>query len=262
MEGPSLFLAKEQLKPFRKKVVLSALGNTSIEKSRFEGHIVKDIFSWGKHLLFQFDGFALKVHFLLFGTFSAVVEGKSVTGDYKTTRVPRLALTFENGQISMYNCSVKIIEHPTLKTTYDYAADIMSPTWNSVLAYRKMKKFPDEEIGDVLLDQDIFGGVGNIIKNEILSLARTNAKQKLRDLSPHGRKHILALARSFSLQFYKWRRKFVLRLNLKIHRKGVCPHCGGKVTHQKTGKRHRWSHYCPVCQKLRAHTPKHEHGMT
>ena len=194
----------------------------------------------------------------MFGTFSAVVEGKSVTGDYKKTRVPRLALTFENGQIGMYNCSVKIIEHPTLKTTYDYATDIMSPTWNRALAYRKMKKFPEEEIGDVLLDQDIFGGVGNIIKNEILSLARINATETVRDLSPQKRKKVIALARSFSLQFYKWRKTFVLRLNLKIHRKGVCPHCGGKVTHQKTGKRHRWSHYCFVCQKLRVYKPLRE----
>jgi endonuclease VIII len=251
MEGPSLFLAKEQLKPFKKKVVLRASGNTTIEKGRLEGQVVRDIFSWGKYLLFQFGGFALKVHFLLFGTFSAVVEGKSVTGDYKKTRVPRLALTFENGQIKMYNCSVKITEHPRVKTTYDFAADIMSPTWDNALAYGKIKKFPDDEIGDVLLDQDIFGGVGNIIKNETLSLARINAEEKVRNLSSQKRKNILALARSFSMQFYKWRKQFVLRRNLKIHRQGVCPHCGGKVTHKKTGKRHRWSHYCPVCQNLR-----------
>ena len=262
MEGPSLFLAKEQLRPFKKHMVVRVSGNTRIDKSRFEGRIVKDIFSWGKHLLFQFDGFALKVHILMFGTFNAMVEGKSITGDYKKTRAPRLALTFENGQIEMYNCSVKIIEHARLKATYDYAADIMSPTWNSALAYRKMKTFPDEEIGDVLLDQDIFGGVGNIINNEILSLARTHAKQQVRDLLPQRRKNILALARSFSIQFYKWRKQFVLRRNLKIHRKGVCPHCGGKVTHQKTGKRHRWNHYCPVCQKLRVRTPKRAHVMT
>ncbi len=251
MEGPSLFLAKEQLRPFKKRVVLSVSGNTTIEKGRFEGHIVKDIFSWGKHLLFQFDGFALRVHFLLFGTFSAVVERKSVTGDYKKARVPRLTLTFQNGRIDLYNCSVKIIEHPSVKTTYNFEADIMSRIWNSALAYEKLKKFADDEIGDVLLDQTIFGGVGNIIKNEVLSLARVNAKERVRDLSPQTRKNIVALARSFSRQFYRWRKRFVLRRNLKIHRKGVCPHCGGKVTHTKTGKRHRWSHYCPVCQKIR-----------
>ena len=258
MEGPLLFLAKEQLTPFKKKMVVGVSGNTTIDKSRFEGRIVKDIFSWGKHLLFQFDGFALKVHFLMFGTFSAWVEGKSITGDYRKARVPRLALTFDNGQIETYSCSVKIIEHARLKTTYDYAADIMSPTWDRALAYGKMKTVPDEQIGDVLLDQSIFGGVGNIIKNEILSLARINAIKTVRDLSPQKRKQVIALARSFSLQFYKWRKNLVLRRNLKIHRKGICPHCGGKVTHKKTGKRHRWSHYCPVCQKLRVCKPSRE----
>lgn len=258
MEGPSLFLAKEQLKPFKKQIVVSVSGNTRIDKGRFEGQTVKDIFSWGKHLLFQFDGFALKVHFLMFGTFSAVVEGKSVTGDYKPTRVARLAFAFKKGQIKMYNCSVIIIEHARLKTTYDYAADIMSPTWDSARAYGKMKKCPDAEIGDVLLDQLIFGGVGNIIKNEILSLARIHAKERVRDLSPERRKNIIAFARSFSMQFYKWRKQFALRRNLKIHRKGTCPHCGGKVTHERTGQRNRWSHYCPVCQKL---SPKTKIGV-
>jgi endonuclease VIII len=248
LEGPSLFLAKEQLTPFKKKTVISVSGNTRIDKSRFEGRVVKDIFSWGKHLLFQFDGFALKVHFLMFGTFSACVEGTSITGDYKKARVPRLVLAFENGQIEMYSCSVKIIEHARVKTTYDYAADIMSPTWDSALAYGKMKRCLGEEIGDVLLDQNIFGGVGNIIKNEILSLARIRATETVRDLSLQQRKKLIALARSFSRQFYKWRKKFVLRRNLKIHGKGLCPHCGGKVTHEKTGKRHRWSHFCPICQ--------------
>ena len=65
MEGPSLFLAKEQLKPFKNKIVLGVSANTGIDKCRFEGRIVKDIFSWGKHVLLQFDGFALKVHFLM-----------------------------------------------------------------------------------------------------------------------------------------------------------------------------------------------------
>ncbi len=252
MEGPSLVLAKEQLRPFKKQIVVSASGNTRIDKARFEGQTVKDIFTWGKHLLFQFDGFALKVHFLMFGAFRAVVKGKSVTGDYKPTGITRLAFAFENGQIEMYNCSVKIIEHARLKTTYDYSADIMSPSWNSLLAYKKMKQSLDAEIGDVLLDQHIFGGVGNIIKNEILSLARLNAKETVRDLSPQERRKLIALARSFSKQFYKWRKQFVLRRNLKIHRKGICPHCGGKVTHIKTGSRNRWSHFCLVCQKLRS----------
>jgi endonuclease-8 len=53
MEGPSLFLAQEQRKPFKRQTVQSAEGNTSLDISHLPGLEVKDIFSWGKHLVFQ-----------------------------------------------------------------------------------------------------------------------------------------------------------------------------------------------------------------
>ncbi len=250
MEGPSLFLAKEQPKHFKKKEVLDVSGNSKIDQIRFKGKEVKDIFTWGKHLLFQFEGFALKVHFLLWGTFSAEVEGVSVTGDYKKARVPRLKFVFENGKIEMYNCSVRILEEADIKTIYDYSADIMSPKWDSEKAFKKIQLLPDEEIADMLLDQEIFSGVGNIIKNEVLSLAYTHPKELVKNISETKIHEIILLAQTFSMQFYEWRKIFVLKINLKIHRKGKCPHCGRKVKNEKTGKRNRWSHYCEVCQKF------------
>ena len=89
MEGPSLYLAEEQLQPFRKQVVTAVSGNTKIEKERLLHKEVKDIFSWGKHLVLQFDTFAVRFHFLLFGTFQATIDGNTITGDYKKTQVPR-----------------------------------------------------------------------------------------------------------------------------------------------------------------------------
>jgi len=252
MEGPSLFLAKEQLQPFVGKKVEKVYGNSKIDQERFTGKKVEDIFSWGKHLVFQFDTFALKVHFLLFGTFSAEVEGTSVTGDYKKARTARLAFVFKNGMIEMYNCSVKIIDDPNFKASYDFSVDVLSPQWDEKQALKNMRAHKESEIADVLLDQEIFSGVGNIIKNEILSLARVNPKEKVGDIPARKQRELVKLARSFSFQFYEWRKIFMLRKNLKIHRKGACPYCGGKVTHEKTGMRQRISHYCPDCQKLQA----------
>ncbi len=249
MEGPSLHLAQAQLKPFKGKKILSVSGNTKIGKERLDGLVVKDIFAWGKHLVFQFDTFAMRVHFLLFGTFSATVEGKSVTGDYKKARVPRLALTFDNGVIEMYNCSIKYIEDKKAKTAYDFTADIMSSKWDAKQAFTKSRNDSDEEIADVLLDQDIFGGVGNIIKNEVLSIVRINPKTKIEDISDKKLREIIEETQKFSKQFLRWRKKFVLRKNLKIHRRGTCPHCERKIIREKTGKRNRWSYYCPECQK-------------
>lgn len=178
------------------------------------------------------------------------MEGKSVTGDYKRTRDTRLTLTFSNGEIKMFNCSVKFFETSDLKSTYDFSIDILSPQWDKEKALRQFEKYPNEQIADVLLDQTIFAGVGNIIKNEVLSLTHLHPQMLLRDTSLPQRKELITVAQKFSHQFYEWRKEFVLRVHLKIHRKSVCPYCGAKVIREKTGKRRRWSYYCPIDQPI------------
>ena len=59
MEGPSLYLAAEWLSPFVGKVILGVEGNTRIGKEKLKEKKIIDIFSWGKHLVFQFDNFAI-----------------------------------------------------------------------------------------------------------------------------------------------------------------------------------------------------------
>ncbi len=251
MEGPSLKIAAEQLQNFIGKTVLSVEGNTKIGKEQFLNKEVKDIFSWGKHLVFQFDTVAMRVHFLLFGTYEAVVDGVSVAGDYKRARESRLSFTFSNGEVKMFNCSIKVFETADLKSTYDFSIDILAPEWSDQKALKKVKTFPEEEIADVLLDQEVFAGVGNMIKNEVLSLAYLNPKTHVSALKDSEIKKLIATTKEFSHQFYLWKKDFVLRKNLKIHRKSTCPHCGQKVFREKTGKRNRWSYYCPTDQPLK-----------
>jgi endonuclease-8 len=250
MEGPSLYLAVEQLQPFKNKVVLGVSGNTKAGKERLQNKKVKDIFSWAKQLIFQFDEFALRVHFLLYGSFEATVNGKPVTGDYKKSGPPRLVLEFPNGEMKMFNSSVKFIEDPNLKRVYDFSADIMSATWDEKAALKKISNYPKEQIADVLMDQEIFGGVGNIIKNEVLFLQKTNPKELVENLTKKKLKEITGEARNFSHKFYEWRKVFKLKANLKIYRKSICPITGDKVKREKTGKRQRISFFCPTCQAL------------
>jgi endonuclease VIII len=249
MEGPSLYLAAQQLKPFAKKKILKVSGNSKIGIDRLGGQTVKSIFSWGKHLVFQFDSFALRVHFMLFGSFEAEVEGASVTGDYKKkNRVPRLKFEFPNGNIEMYSCSLKYLEEKNAKKTYDFSVDVLSDAWDEKQAMQTVLDHPKEQIGDVLLDQAIFAGVGNIIRNEILFMEGIHPEQCVQDIPKPKLKKLIQLARSFSFQFYEWRKQFVLRKNLVLYGRGVCPTCGTKVTRKHTGKRNRRSFYCERCQ--------------
>jgi endonuclease-8 len=248
MEGPSLYLAANQLKPFKGKTVLSVSGNSKIEKERLLNQKVKNIFSWGKHLVIQFDEFALRTHFLLFGAFEANVDHITLTGDYKRSYTPRLQIDFENGNIKLFNCSVKFLETRNARATYDFTIDIMSPKWNAKQAFDSISSKPGAEIADILLDQNIFAGVGNIIKNEVLWRVRIHPQTKVKNIPTSELEELIAETKKFSLLFYKWRKVFLLRKHLDIYQKSICPRCGGKVKREKTGKRNRISHFCPVCQ--------------
>jgi endonuclease-8 len=250
MEGPSIHLAAEQLRPFAGRRVRTVSGNSRIGIERLRGQKLTEIVAWGKHLIFQFETFALRVHFMLWGTFAATVKGASVTGDYRRSGPPRLVLTFTNGEITIWSASLAFVEGANARDGYDRSADIMSDTWDQEAAFRKVRAAPRAEIADVLLDQTIFAGVGNIIKNEVLFRTGTSPFLAAGKISDRKLKAIIVDARVFSRRFLELRRIFALRKNLDIYRRSVCPRCGRKVYRQVHGTRRRRSFFCAHCQKV------------
>jgi len=248
MEGPSIRLAAQQLRPFVRQRIQKVSGNSKIGIERLRRKRVEDIFAWGKHLVFQFDEFAIRVHFLLWGTFAAAVDGRSVTGDYRRSGPPRLMMTFRHGEVTIWSASIKYIESDCARAQYDLTADVLSPTWSARKALARMRRFADSQIGDVLLDQSIFAGVGNIIKNEVLFRTGTSPFARIAELSPQARRAIVHDARTFSFRFLDLRRQFALRKNLEIYGRRACPRCGGRVTRRVHGQRQRRSFYCASCQ--------------
>jgi endonuclease-8 len=239
-EGPSLVIVAEEARPLIGKKVLAVDGNSKQSIDRLAGKKILDIFSYGKTLNLQFDTFAVRIHFMLWGKWSI--------GEPKEGWKTRLGITTKRGGAYFYNCSVRFIESPDVKATYDLRTDIMAPEWNRALALRKIKALPDESVDDILMDQTIFTGVGNIIKNEVLWRQRLLPSHLVRDLTPRQLGKLVTDTRTYCFLFYEWKKQYVLKKHYVIYRKGGCPQCGGKVTRRKTGKRQRLSHFCPLCQ--------------
>lgn len=249
MEGPSLLLAAEQLAPFVGKVIKGVSGNSKAGIDRLFKKKILAIFAHGKQLIFQFDSFALRIHFMLYGSFKATVNGVEVTGDYPAKNKPvRLRLDLSNGHIDMYNCSVKFIESDNVYDSFDFSIDTLSEEWDPAKAFKEVKKRPNEQISDVLLDQNLFAGVGNIIRNEVLFLAKTLPTYRVEELSDRKLKEIIKHTREYVFHFYEWRKKFELRKHYQVYRQSVCKKCGGKVTRKKSGLRNRVSFICSRCE--------------
>jgi endonuclease VIII len=239
-EGPSILLVREALQPFIGKKILSVHGNSKIEKSRIVSQKIRDIRTWGKHLLICFDDFSLRIHFLMFGSY--------LVNERKPTPL-RLSLIFKKEEINFYTCSVRIIEEP-LKDLYDFSADVLSDSWSPRKAGAKLSKVPDRLVCDVLLDQEIFAGVGNIIKNEVLFRIRLHPESRVGKLPPKVKSALIREARNYSLDFLKWKRAFVLKKHWLIYTKKTCPRDHVPVIKEYMGSGKRRTFYCNKCQVL------------
>lgn len=239
-EGPSILILKEKLDEFIGKKVTAVSGNSKIDFGRAEGKKIEAIKTWGKHLLICFKGFTIRVHLMLFGTYR-INEDKPST--------PRLTLEFNDGVIHFYACSVKLLEGD-INDHYDFTADVMNDKWDAGSAKAKLKANPDMMACDALLEQDIFSGVGNIIKNEVLYRVHVQPETKIRNIPTRKLSELIKEARNYSFDFLKWKKQNVLKKNWLAHTKKVCKRCDLPMIKKVTGKKKRRSFFCTNCQEL------------
>ncbi len=241
-EGPSILLMKENLQSFTSEKVLEATGNAKFEKEPLVGKTLLEIRTFGKQTYLVFDEFCVRIHLLMFGSYS-------IDEQTKPDKNLRLALKFGKGSLFFYTCSVKLlpIEH---LSQIDWEADVLNDDWNPKKAAKKLKLKPEMMVCDALLDQDIFSGVGNIIKNEVLFRIGVHPESLIGSLPPKKLKELIAEARNYSFDFLKWKREFVLKKHWLAHTKTTCPKCGQKLIKKYTGLGKRRSFFCEKDQKL------------
>jgi endonuclease-8 len=239
-EGPSIVILKEEVSAFKGKKIIGVGGNTRLDVAHLEGKKITDFKSWGKHFLICMKGLTVRIHFMLFGSYR-VNEQKETP--------PRLTLKFESGELNFYACSIKLIEEDP-DDIYDWTADVMSDDWDAAKAKRKLKKLPDMLVCDALLDQNIFAGVGNIIKNEVLFRIFVHPESKIGKLPTKQLNALIKEARNYSFDFLEWKKKYVLKKHWLAHTKKTCPRCDIPLIKEYLGRTNRRSFFCTNCQVL------------
>lgn len=241
MEGPSVYLLAEKLHGFVGAKIKSIKGNAKIDQNALKKQSIVSIYSFGKRLIIQCADVAITIHFLMYGSYRINEE--------RPDMMPRLQLVTSKGTINFYNCAIKLFKTSALKRRLPLSRDIVSPRWSAKKLIPLLKKYENETIDDVLLDQSLFPGIGNIIKNEVLFISKLAPSTKIKKLSAQQLHNVAHNAHVFSKKFLELRRVFQLKKNLSIYRKSLCPMCSSKIVRQKTGMTRRWSYYCLVCQK-------------
>lgn len=240
-EGPSIIILKEKLQPFIGRKIISAKGYAKgFDPIVLNHQTITDIKSWGKHLLICFHDFAVRIHMGLFGSYKINDHGK---------RNASLHMQFADGEVNFYISNVKLIEEP-LDEVYDWSADLMSPKFSAKKAKEKLLKKPEALICDLLLDQDIVAGSGNIIKNEALFRARIHPKSNVGAIPSRKLTQLIKEAVDFSKDFYKWRKDGVLNDHLQVYEQEECLRNHIPLHKADLGKTKRHCYFCNKCQIL------------
>lgn len=238
-EGPSIVILKEAVQQFKGKKVIKASGNSKqLDTSIFNEQTIMDFKSWGKHFLICFSRLTIRIHMMMFGSYRI---------NEHTDKPARLHLQFESGELNFYACSLKLIEQP-LDETYDWSADVMNPAWDAEKAIRKIKQQPQLLACDALMDQQLFAGVGNIIKNEVLFRTRIHPLSLINQLPPEKLKELLTESVNYSFDFLKWKKEFTLKKHWLAYNQKICPRNHVPFHKANTGKSHRRSFFCTECQ--------------
>ncbi len=240
-EGPTIAILREQTAGYTGSIIRGAEGNSRLDKQLLIGQRIVSIRSFGKQFLIELPALTIRIHFMLFGSYLI---------DARKDRQVRLRLSFARGrEMNFYACSVRYLEGD-LDSLFDWRTDVLSDRWNARLAAKRLRAHPGALVCDALLDQDIFAGVGNIIKNEVLFRKRIHPLSTVGALPAAKLRQMVADARDYSFLFLEWKKQFVLRKHWQAHRKKICPrdHVGFQIG--ILGVRRRRAFYCDICQRL------------
>jgi endonuclease-8 len=238
-EGPSILILKEKVQQFiGEKVIAATCNNDTLDTEILTDQTITAFKSWGKHFLICFPQFTIRIHMMMFGTYRI---------NSHTEKPPRLHLQFEDGELNFYACLLQLIEEP-LDKVYDWSADVMNPEWDTKKAIKKMKAIPNLLACDALMDQQLFSGVGNIIKNEVLFRSCIHPESLIAAMPPKKVKEMINETIRYSFEFLQQKKEGTLKRHWQAYHKKECPRNHVPFISKDTGRSRRASFYCELCQ--------------
>ncbi|MHC4166902.1 MAG: DNA-formamidopyrimidine glycosylase family protein [Planctomycetota bacterium] len=246
-EGPQVKLTTERLQRQSERRVISRCTTTRPPLSDFAASIVgatcERVFCKGKQIFFDFgsDRF-LNNHLLMRGRWR-------VTTDRFMLLPPEIWIAFESGRNTVYNYMgqvLRVLDAAQMRALMNsLGPDVMSEDCTEQDIACAISQQP-KPLGELLLDQAVISGVGNVAKSESLFLAGLHPEMTPADLPDEslvrlGRAIIQVMGHSYSCGG-RWRHR-VYRMAGKH-----CFDCGTRIIMIRQGRQKRSTYFCSRCQ--------------
>lgn len=256
-EGDSLFQAAERLAPLIGEDALRVGGSARAMAewgNRLSGRRIEDVASRGKHLLIHFAGaLSLRTHLGMTGQWHLYVAGERWR---KTAGKARVVI--ETGQHVAVCFAAPSVSAGTRSTVEEELAhlgpDLLAEQFDPAEAAGRAALSPSASVADLLLDQRVMAGIGNVYKSEVLFLERVNPRtspadlsvEQLERLAARARKLLRANARRGTRNTTGYGRNAHLWVYGRAQR--PCRRCGTNIEREELGDLGRITYWCPHCQ--------------
>ncbi|NXG77878.1 NEIL3 Endonuclease, partial [Baryphthengus martii] len=212
------------------------------------GHVYRGVETLGKELFMYFDQKALRIHFGMNGSMRINPNGSKD----RNGALPVLEIRLTEDTVCFFEVTVEYrnAAESEQKVRMMESLDVCSPKFSFLRAETEIKQQKSRMLCDVLLDQAVLPGVGNIIKNEALFDSGLHPAVKVCQLTDEHIRHLVKMTRDFTLLFYKCRKTgSSLYKHYRVYRRPTCGQCNGKITVCRLGENNRMTYFCSGCQK-------------
>lgn len=157
------------------------------------GRRVEEVRARGKAFLIRFEGGeTIYAHLQLFGKWIV----RKQAGEPKTTRSLRLRIATPKGSAFLYSASEIEVLEPDELALHPYLCklgpDLLDPDLSEAEVRARLGEaaWARSSLGALLLRQDLFAGLGNYLRSEILHQARLHPATRLGQLSAAERRRL------------------------------------------------------------------------
>ncbi len=204
----------------------------------------------GKHLLVTFDdSTVLHTHLRMTGSWHLYAKGERWRKPVHLARVVIATATHEAVCFSA----------PVVRTTVGatdaldhLGPDLCRPDADLDLVLERMATIanPEATVAEVLLDQRVASGIGNVYKSEVLWAEGLDPRTPIADVPLDLRRRLIASAARQLRANLTTARRTTVPGGLAVYRKArrPCRRCGTPIVMARWGEQARSTYWCPRCQ--------------
>ena len=236
------------------------------EDAPVTGRTIERVRSAGKHLLMEFSGgLVLRTHMRMNGSWHIYRRGEAWQRPRRDMRIVVATASFEavgfNIPVAEMLQAAALHRHDELRKL---GPDLLDDGFDEAEAAARVRARGAEPIGDVLLNQRVLAGIGNVYKSEVLFACRVHPFTPAAELDASQILKIVRTARRLLranvsdtlplMTTYGGYRKTTGRDDPKerlwVYGRArlACRRCSTPISISKAGKDARLTYWCEVCQ--------------